>query len=278
VHSLRALLEIGVDMTRFQVHKETPEATNRWQKTWSLLIKDIKNENKVFEFFWSKGDLAQRLWKEKEKETLEDRRKKTAELERIHKRIMWILKAPDPKCPPQHRRRRAHPSYRHTWSTPGDLEIELQKDLRAKKVELQRVKESRAAAGAAGQESRETTTEDAYWEVQRAARDLEQVQSEIAEAKEFEKKRLGLKSEMAMTKSFGFDSTHLELVYRSLLGEKMNYRMGDLGPHLDLFLLCVLMNQRDLAFELWQQCEVPVCVAICAVRLLLYLPPQRARA
>jgi len=62
--------------------------------------------------------------------------------------------------------------------------------------------------------------------------------------------------------------THLEGVYRDLLGEKMKYRMG-VEPQFDLFLLCVLMNQRELAFEFWKQCEVPVFVAICAVRLYI---------
>ncbi len=198
MHTLRALIEIGVDMTRFQVQKETPEATNRWQKTWSLLIKDIKNENKVFEFFWSKGDLAQRLWEKKEKE-LPD------ELKVIHESIL-------------------------------------------KNKQLHQMVES------------ENTSKQRY-------------KCETKKEK-LEKEKLELESEMAMMKSFGFDSKHLERVYRSLLGEKMKYRMGDLGPHLDLFLLSVLMNQRELAFELWKQCEVPVCVAICAVRLLLYVRTQ----
>ena len=69
---------------------------------------------------------------------------------------------------------------------------------------------------------------------------------------------------------FQVDSfTHLEGVYRDLLGEKMKYQMGVLEPQFDLFLLCVLMNQRELAFEFWKQCEVPVFVAICAVRLYI---------
>ncbi len=142
-------------MTSFQVHTETPEATERRQcnKTWTTLIKDIKKENKVFKWFWSERNVAQRLWKEKEKKM----------------------------------------------------------------------------------------------------------------------------SETGMTMLFEFDPAHLATVYRSLLGGKMNYQMGDLGPHLDIFFVCVLMNQRELAFELWKQCEVPVCAAICAVRLLLCLPQQRAR-
>ena len=72
--------------------------------------------------------------------------------------------------------------------------------------------------------------------------------------------------------SFESDSTthfltHLEDVYRSLLEGKMKYQMGDFGAHFDLFLLCVLMNERELAFEFWKQCEVPVGVAICAAAL-----------
>ena len=66
----------------------------------------------------------------------------------------------------------------------------------------------------------------------------------------------------------------LEGVYRDLLGEKMRYRMGDLGAHLDLFLLCVLMNQRELAFEFWKQCKVPVGDAICAAALFRAMAEQ----
>ena len=57
----------------------------------------------------------------------------------------------------------------------------------------------------------------------------------------------------------------LETMYRSLLGEKVRYRIGMLGAHLDLFFLCVISNQKELAFELWKQCEFPVRAAIVAV-------------
>jgi hypothetical protein len=90
VDALRALIELNVDMTRFEVQKghqkkkkkKTPEATNHWRETWSLLLEDIKNENKVFDFFWSKSAQARRLWKKKEKELEKDMRKKEKELEK----------------------------------------------------------------------------------------------------------------------------------------------------------------------------------------------------
>ena len=64
----------------------------------------------------------------------------------------------------------------------------------------------------------------------------------------------------------------LERVYRFLLGEKIRYRMGVDGPYFDLFLLCVLMNQRVLAFELWKQCLFPDRCAILGVCLLHKCP------
>jgi hypothetical protein len=64
----------------------------------------------------------------------------------------------------------------------------------------------------------------------------------------------------------------LECVYRYLLGEKIRYQMGVLGPYFDLFLLCVLMNQRVLAFELWKQCLFPDRCAILGVCLLHKCP------
>ena len=72
----------------------------------------------------------------------------------------------------------------------------------------------------------------------------------------------------------------LECVYRYLLGEKIRYRMGVDGPYFDLFLLCVLMNHRWLAFELWKHCLFPDRCAILGVCLLYkwhYVPPQHAR-
>ncbi len=66
----------------------------------------------------------------------------------------------------------------------------------------------------------------------------------------------------------------LERVYRFLLGDKIRYHTGDQGPELDLLFLCVLMNCKELAFELWKQCSFPVRAAICAVRLLHMCPPS----
>jgi hypothetical protein len=66
----------------------------------------------------------------------------------------------------------------------------------------------------------------------------------------------------------------LERVYRFLLGEKIRYQTGDQGPEFDLFFLCILMNCKELAFELWKQCSFPVGSAICAVRLLHMCPPS----
>ena len=57
----------------------------------------------------------------------------------------------------------------------------------------------------------------------------------------------------------------LETMYRSLLGEKIRYRLGMLGAHLDLFFLCVIVNQKELAFEIWKECDFPVRAAIVAV-------------
>ena len=66
----------------------------------------------------------------------------------------------------------------------------------------------------------------------------------------------------------------LERAYRFLLGEKIRYQTGDQGPEFDLFFLCILMNRKELAFELWKQCSFPVRSAICAVRLLHMCPPS----
>ncbi len=66
----------------------------------------------------------------------------------------------------------------------------------------------------------------------------------------------------------------LERVYRFLLGEKIRYQTGDRGPEFDLFFLCILMNHKKLAFELWKECLFPVRSAICAVRLLHMCPPS----
>jgi hypothetical protein len=59
----------------------------------------------------------------------------------------------------------------------------------------------------------------------------------------------------------------MESMYRFLLGDKIRYQMGEHGPHLDLFFLCVIMNQKDLAFEVWKNCPA-VPAAIVGVRLL----------
>ncbi len=66
----------------------------------------------------------------------------------------------------------------------------------------------------------------------------------------------------------------LERVYRFLLGGKIRYQTGDQGPEFDLFFLCILMNCKELAFDLWKQCSFPVRSAICAVRLLHMCPPS----
>jgi hypothetical protein len=66
----------------------------------------------------------------------------------------------------------------------------------------------------------------------------------------------------------------LEGAYRFLLGEGIRYQTGDVDPYFDLFFLCVLMNRRELAFEIWKQCSFPVRAAICAVRLLHMCPPS----
>jgi hypothetical protein len=66
----------------------------------------------------------------------------------------------------------------------------------------------------------------------------------------------------------------LEGVYRFLLGEKIRYQTGDLDSYFDLFFLCVLMNRKELAFEMWKQVSFPVRAAICAVRLLHMCPPS----
>ena len=69
----------------------------------------------------------------------------------------------------------------------------------------------------------------------------------------------------------------MESIYRFLLGEKIQYQMGEHGPHLDLFFLCVLMNQKELAFELWKHTGFPVRTSLVAVRLL-HLCPRSAHA
>ena len=66
----------------------------------------------------------------------------------------------------------------------------------------------------------------------------------------------------------------LEGVYRFLLGEKIRYQTGDIDSYFDLFSLCVLMNRKELAFEMWKQVSFPVRAAICAVRLLHMCPPS----
>jgi hypothetical protein len=236
VDALRALIELNVDMTRFEVqkgHQKTPEATNCWRETWSLLLEDIKNENKVFEFFWSKSALAQRLWKKKEKELLKDMRKKGGALEEEWKRICELPEEEaknEVLAAENDATRKVHKARVMSWlSEPGEWKGMTSCD----KLKY---------------------LHDARWEEH-----VEEIQ------KIYDPER-------AMSKSCGFDSEHLEGVYRSLLGEKMRYQMGDLGVHLDLFFLCIIMNRRELAFELWKKCEVPVCIAICAVRLLYPCP------
>jgi hypothetical protein len=69
----------------------------------------------------------------------------------------------------------------------------------------------------------------------------------------------------------------MESIFPLLLGNKIRYQMGEHGPNLDLFFLCVLMNRKELAFEFWKQCGSPVSVAIVAVRLL-HLCPRSVHA
>ena len=69
----------------------------------------------------------------------------------------------------------------------------------------------------------------------------------------------------------------MESIYRFLLGEKIQYQMGEHGPNFDLFFLCVLMNQKELAFELWKHTGFPVRTSLVAVRLL-HLCPRSAHA
>ena len=171
----------------------------------------------------------------------------------------------------------------------------LIKDIKNERLQKEKEKEKTSARRSAAlpQKEKEKDAETLPEEIYRRIQDMEGKDWELSELpvfprvkmvlfeiekKNLEKKQIEFKSKMyTVTKSFGFDPAHLKTVYRSLLGGKMNYQMGDLGPHLDIFFVCVLMNHRELAFELWKQCEVPVCAAICAVRLLLYLPQQRAR-
>ena len=69
----------------------------------------------------------------------------------------------------------------------------------------------------------------------------------------------------------------MESIFRFLLGEKIQYQMGEHEPHLDLFFFCVLMNQKELAFELWKHTGFPVRTSLVAVRLL-HLCPRSAHA
>jgi hypothetical protein len=312
VHSLRALLEIGVDMTRFEVHTETPE---RWQrhKTWTPLIKDIQNENKVFKFFWSERDVAQRLWKKKEKKTLKEQME---ELEKIYGRIQemrekvktWTLLIKEIKNKPLQKEKKKETlskmMIKEIERIIEDMESELkQRLLKETQKDTLKMEEKVPVPKFTGDQHKTVPKEEDVLAAVRAKKsahpdcDLTSLRKNIkldgwelqelpvftrvkmllSEKKNLENKKIEFESKMDMTKSFGFDPAHLKTVYRSLLGGKMNYQMGDLGPHLDIFFVCVLMNHRELAFELWKQCEVPVCAAICAVRLLLYLPQQRAR-
>jgi hypothetical protein len=69
----------------------------------------------------------------------------------------------------------------------------------------------------------------------------------------------------------------MESIFSFLLGEQIQYQMGEHGPDLDLFFLFVLMNRKELAFEFWKYCGSPVSAAIVAVRLL-HLCPRSAHA
>ena len=60
----------------------------------------------------------------------------------------------------------------------------------------------------------------------------------------------------------------IECVYRSLLSDDFCYFFGVLGPELDLFFFCVLMNHRELAEIFWQRSVQPLRSAITATFLL----------
>jgi hypothetical protein len=60
----------------------------------------------------------------------------------------------------------------------------------------------------------------------------------------------------------------LEGLYKSLLGKKFVYRIGDMGPEVDLFFLQVLYNRMEMAEVFWLRSKYPVAMAISAAYLL----------
>jgi hypothetical protein len=59
----------------------------------------------------------------------------------------------------------------------------------------------------------------------------------------------------------------LEGVYASLIPQ-LRYRMGIMGPELDLFFWNVLLNKEGLAMEMWRHVRYPVRSAVCASWML----------
>ena len=71
-------------------------------------------------------------------------------------------------------------------------------------------------------------------------------------------------------------------IYRHILGDNCNYKMGMHGPYFDLFLWCVLMDRRDMAIIFWEECNSPLrcaltaaCVLRCLSKLSLLNPVER---
>ena len=60
----------------------------------------------------------------------------------------------------------------------------------------------------------------------------------------------------------------LEGLYKSLLGKKFVYRIGDMGPEVDLFFLQVLYNRMEMAEVFLLRSKYPVAMAISAAYLL----------
>jgi len=60
----------------------------------------------------------------------------------------------------------------------------------------------------------------------------------------------------------------VEQVYHSLLGPDFNYRFGMMNADMDLFLVNVLANRRDMAKFFWKSSDQPVRSAITASYLL----------
>ena len=57
--------------------------------------------------------------------------------------------------------------------------------------------------------------------------------------------------------------------YLHLLDAHLRYRMGILGPELDVFFWCVLQNKKNLAIQMWQYVREPVRSAIFGMNMQL---------